>query len=104
MILLPFAENCFKHGGAGADGVFLVQGSLHGDAHGLEFRIANSKKPKRASEGVTSSHTLTRDMPGGLGLENIRQRLTLLYPNRHRLEIVDGLERYEVSLVLSFKL
>jgi hypothetical protein len=36
-------------------------------------------------------------------LENIRQRLTLLYPNRHRLDINDGAERYGVHLALSFE-
>jgi hypothetical protein len=103
LILLPFAENCFKHGSPGADGVFRINIALRSDANKLVFQIANSKKPKRSSEGMTQSHTLTKGTRRGVGLENIRQRLTLLYPNRHQLEIKDETGRYEVSLVLSFE-
>lgn len=100
LILLPFAENCFKHGGPAADGVFRINIALRSDANKLVFQIANSKKPKRTSDGVTSSHPVTNGS-GGIGLENIRQRLTLLYPNRHKLDINDGQEGYEVSLAIA---
>ncbi|MCC6727567.1 MAG: histidine kinase [Saprospiraceae bacterium] len=90
LLLLPFAENCFKHGGPGADGVFRIKITLRSDANGFEFRIANSKRQKKIETP-----------PGGIGLENIRQRLTLLYPNRHRLEITDGAEKYEVYMVVT---
>lgn len=88
LILLPFAENAFKHGGVGPDGVFRIQIRLNADANKLVFHISNTKKKRRET---TTSH-------GGVGLENIRQRLTLLYPNRHQLDIKDGEEVYEVSL------
>lgn len=102
LILLPFAENCFKHGGPGTDGFFWINIALRSNANRLEFRIANSKKAKRAGGGVAQSQPVTNGS-GGVGLENIRQRLTLLYPNRHKLNISDGLEGYEVTLVLSFE-
>jgi LytS/YehU family sensor histidine kinase len=92
LLLLPFAENCFKHGGPGSDGLFRINIELRSDAQKLAFRIANSKRQKK-----------TETPPGGVGLENIRQRLTLLYPNRHRLEITDGAERYEVHLTVNYE-
>ncbi|MCU0345380.1 MAG: histidine kinase [Saprospiraceae bacterium] len=92
LILLPFAENCFKHGGPAADGVFRINIALRSDANKVVFQIANSKKPRK-----------TETAPGGIGLENIRQRLTLLYPNRHKLEIVDGAKWYEVQLEIKLR-
>lgn len=90
LILLPFAENCFKHGGPGADGLFRIRIKLHSDDQRLHFEITNSKKKRRENNPVN----------GGVGLENIRQRLTLLYPNRHKLNISDEAETYGVKLVI----
>lgn len=93
LILLPFAENCFKHGGAGNDGLFQINIMLHTDDKKLVFQINNSKKKKKETENVH----------GGVGLENIRQRLTLLYPNRHHLEIRVLPEVYNVRLEINLR-
>jgi len=93
LILLPFAENCFKHGGTGQDGLFRIQIYLHADHKKLEFHIANSKKKSREKPEVN----------GGVGLENIRKRLTLLYPDRHRLSIDNQPDRYSVRLEIYFR-
>lgn len=92
LILLPFAENCFKHGGPGADGVFRVKVYLRADEEKLIFILINSKKQRQKS----------RQKTGGIGLENIRQRLNLLYPGRHRLRIDEQAERFEVELSIDF--
>ncbi len=93
LILLPFAENCFKHGGGGADGLFRIHIKLHSDDQRLHFEITNSKKKRRENNPVN----------GGVGLENIRQRLTLLYPNRHKLDISDQPDGYSVRLEVNIK-
>ena len=93
LILLPFAENCFKHGGAGEDGFFKIKMQLKANSKTLVFDIANSKKNGRKNNHVN----------GGVGLENIRKRLTLLYPGRHELHIGDSPERYEVNLKINFR-
>jgi two-component system, LytTR family, sensor kinase len=90
LILLPFAENCFKHGGAGEDGFFKIKMRLKADGRQLAFDIANSKKNGRKN----------RHANGGVGLENIRKRLTLLYPGRHELGIQDLPEIYAVELLI----
>jgi len=92
LILLPFAENCFKHGGTGKDGLFHISIMLHTDDRKLIFQITNSKKKRKENEAE----------PGGVGLENIRQRLTLLYPNRHQLEIRDLEDTYFVRLEIKW--
>ena len=93
LLLLPFAENCFKHGGVGADGVFRVELHLYTDHKKLYFSLSNSKRK-------TTNSTPTRS--GGVGLENIQKRLNLLYPERHQLQIVNAEEQYEVTLEILF--
>lgn len=92
LLLLPFAENCFKHGGVGADGVFRVELDLYTDHKKLHFRLRNSKRKGNNS----STHS------GGVGLENIQKRLNLLYPDRHQLQISNAAEHYEVTLEITF--
>ena len=92
LLLLPFAENCFKHGGTGSDGIFRVELFLHSDHQKLSFRLRNSKR--KANNAPTHS--------GGVGLENIQKRLNLLYPERHQLQINNVAEHYEVTLEILF--
>lgn len=93
LILLPFAENCFKHGGVGADGLFRIQINLTSDNQKLTFEITNSKKNGKGNTEIN----------GGVGLENIRQRLNLLYPKRHQLQISDQPATYSVRLEITLQ-
>lgn len=93
LLLLPFAENCFKHGGGGSDVLFRIRIKLHSDDHKIAFDISNSQKKRKEPEAKN----------GGVGLGNIRQRLNLLYPNHHQLIISDQADIYSVSLTINFK-
>ncbi len=93
LILLPFAENCFKHGGPGTDGFFKIDIDLRADDRKLVFHLTNSKKNRPQNTDVT----------GGVGLANIRKRLTLLYPDRHWLAIDHLPDRYSVRLEIQFR-
>ena len=93
LILLPFAENCFKHGGSGEDGFFNIKMRLKVNVQKLTFDISNSKKKGRENKSAN----------GGVGLENIRKRLTLLYPDQHELHIQDSPEYYEVNLKINVR-
>ncbi len=93
LILLPFAENCFKHGGAGADGIFRISIELHADETSLNFHITNSRKLNQEKPVVN----------GGVGLENIKQRLHLLYPGNHHLNIADTADHFSVRLKIHYR-
>mgnify|MGYP001486544077 CR=1 FL=1 len=93
LILLPFAENCFKHGGVGQDGLFRIKIQLRADDKKLVFLIANSKK----------KHRENKEINGGVGLANIQQRLALIYPDRHELNIENGPDEYRVRLEITFR-
>ncbi len=93
MLLLPFIENGFKHGlSAGGDnGRLLINVELTG--HHLRCVVENGKPPPNLPGEISS---------GGLGLENARRRLSLLYPEKHRLRLTDqdNIHRVELDLWL----
>ncbi len=93
LLLLPFAENCFKHGGIGTNGFFDITIHLQITNQQLFFQIKNSKKSKKRIDNVS----------GGVGLKNIQQRLQLLYPNKHELKIKDEKDFYTIRLTLNLK-
>ena len=86
LLLLPFVENAFKHGAKGADGQWWIKMQLQLVDGRLVFSIENSKGASAAQGN------------GGIGLKNIRERLHLLYPKRHRLTIDDSEEVFSVRL------
>jgi sensor histidine kinase YesM len=88
MLLIPFVENSFKHGVI-IDGVLNVDIQLKVAVNYLFFEIENSSKEKE-------------DINGGIGLENIKKRLEMLYPKKHQLEIIDKKDVFKVSLKIEF--
>jgi len=72
MLLVVLVENAFKHGLDTLPQGGFIHIHLEANAKNLHFRVQNNFGPERAA-------------PGGLGLENTRRRLELLYPNRHTL-------------------
>jgi two-component system LytT family sensor kinase len=91
LLLLPLVENAFKHGGAGEEGCFRIRIKLRTDASQLVFEIKNSKR-KGKREAAAGN--------GGIGLRNLRQRLQLLYPGRHEMNIRETDQCFGVRLIL----
>ncbi len=90
MILATIAENAFKHGDIGGKGSFVRISAVIENGK-LIFRCANSL-PQRRKDG--------RAEENGIGLENIRKRLDLLYGGEYVLHIDAGEDTYELLLVL----
>ena len=87
LVMASFLENAFKHGVSYTDPSFIsVRVELQ--AGKVVFHCSNSSHP---SEG---------DDRHGIGLENIRKRLTLLYGADYILTIDEGGERYDVLLAI----
>ncbi len=89
MLLIPFVENAIKHGAHSTNKRSVIDVSASLKNRTLHFSVVNSKPP------IASS--LKRE---GMGLENVRRRLNLLYPNSHLLEIDDGEKAYRVNLAI----
>lgn len=84
MLLIPFVENSFKHGTI-IDGKLTVTVKLKFEEDILNFTIVNSSI--RDDEKV-----------GGIGLENIKKRLEMLYPDKHSIEITQRKNQFTVAL------
>lgn len=89
LLLIAFIENAFKHGIAN-DALSPIRLLIDVNDAQLYFYIQNRK------------HTNNRDSLGGIGLNNVRRRLDLLYPDKYKLDIRDEFDTYtcELSLVL----
>lgn len=86
MMLIPFVENSFKHG-AIIDGVLVVKILIENLNETLYFEVENSIIDKPNNEA-------------GIGLENIKKRLVMLYPNAHTLIIENNNDTFKVGLTL----
>jgi two-component system LytT family sensor kinase len=87
LLLIAFIENAFKHGVAN-DPLTPIRLLIDVDEEHLHFYIQNKK------------HNNNRDPAGGIGLNNVRRRLNLLYPNKYNLDINDETDTYTVELSL----
>ena len=87
MLLIPFVENAVKHGAQSTNEQSTIDISVDIKNTTLHFCVVNSKPPM-----------VSESKRKGLGLENVRRRLNLLYPNSHLLEIDDTKKVYCVNL------
>ncbi|RFM34832.1 sensor histidine kinase [Chitinophaga silvisoli] len=89
LILISFVENAFKYGiNAAEDAEIKID--IRIDEQTLQFQVFNKK-------------VSFNDIPAGssgLGIENTKKRLELLYSGRHTLDITDAADHFSVSLLL----
>lgn len=91
MLLIPFVENSFKHGLQASPGKAFVHIHVEIDRGQFLFRIKNNL-------GITDP--VTKGEKNGIGLENTRQRLELIYSGRHALTLGKKGHTFEVELKL----
>ncbi|PZR28071.1 MAG: histidine kinase [Citrobacter freundii] len=86
-LLIPFIENAFKHG------------DFRNDALNIGLNVSD-----RAMEFETSNRISTRnkDESGGIGMDNVKRRLELLYPDKHDLRFKTENGYYSAHLVINF--
>ncbi|MCU0390257.1 MAG: histidine kinase [Thermoflexibacter sp.] len=94
LILLPFVENAFKHGvHQDIDKVWIRINLIIKD-ESLVFKVENSQLKRQQVSQIA-------DKGGGIGLNNIRRRLELLYEQDFELKISDNEDIYSVELRLN---
>jgi sensor histidine kinase YesM len=89
MIILPFVENCFKHGASEELQQGWVTVQIEASADTILIKVENSKSNNENNHHGT-----------GIGIQNVKRRLSLLYPERHELKILDGKETFLVILTI----
>jgi two-component system LytT family sensor kinase len=90
LILLPFVENCFKHGASEELQQSWVKLTIDAQPHVLIIKVENNK----ASENGVNRQA-------GIGIQNVKRRLDLLYAGKHELKIMNGEETFLVVLTLN---
>jgi two-component system LytT family sensor kinase len=90
LLLIAFVENAFKHGDFSSTGTGLVVNMYRND-HKLHFHCSNAKGKQQ------------KDTGGGIGLENVKRRLMLLYPGKHVLLVDDKKDYFTVNLELVYE-
>jgi two-component system LytT family sensor kinase len=91
LMILPFIENCFKHGVSKQITHSWIRIDISTNDNLLDIKIENSKNPDEVNNKKPIS---------GIGLQNVRKRLELIYPNRYQLDVFDEEESYLVIFKL----
>lgn len=87
LLLIPLVENSFKHGIVKEQGRSFIIIEVTVSKERFDFKIENSK-------GINSTNMSSK----GIGLENIRKRLELLYKNCYTFNIMETSGKFRVEL------
>ncbi len=88
LLFLPLVENAFKYVG----GDYCIEINAKALSGEIEFSVVNSLPLQSAAE-----------KKNGIGLENLKRRLELLYPGKHELTIKKEDKKFSTSLKLSIR-
>jgi len=87
LLMLPLVENAFKYVG----GDYWIRIEAMVQENELHFSVANA---------VPEKIPIPAEKAGGIGLENLRRRLQLLYPEKHVLQIDKKNTEFLANMVL----
>ena len=93
LLMIPFVENCFKHGASVMRGQQWIKLSIHVNEDQLDFNLSNSK-PVQIPD---------TDNKKGIGLANVQKRLQLIYPGKYLLNTSSTNDTYIVHLQVSLR-
>lgn len=94
MLLIPFVENAFKHG-ISLKYPSHIKITLQTKDSTLYFDVHNTIHLK-------SDHDPEK-LQSGIGLQNVKRRLSLLYPNQHELLIRESATEFFIHLTLQLQ-
>lgn len=88
LILLPFVENAFKHGASQIIDQPWIRLAIEIEGNVMSMKLVNGKALDYKNEMANK----------GIGIENVKRRLELLYPKKHALKIQNDPEVFIVDL------
>jgi two-component system LytT family sensor kinase len=91
LLLIPFVENAFKYGVSARQKTRIAM-DIHIEGNIVTLWVQNSKPANAAA--ISKDNT-------GIGINNTRRRLALLYPDKHELQIIDQPDQYTVTLKIN---
>jgi hypothetical protein len=90
MLLIPFIENAFKHGISLREPSH-IKISLNTDKGSIFFDVYNSIHTRENDPEKNNT---------GIGLNNVKQRLNMFYPNKHELIIRENAKEFFIHLTI----
>ena len=87
LLLLPFIENCFKHGTIGKEEEGWMELDIWDEQSNLYFVCKNSYRERLKPTGAS-----------GIGLSNVKKRLDLIFAEQYELRTVKQDDEFMVSL------
>jgi sensor histidine kinase YesM len=93
LLLLPLVENSFKHGTSQQLDRKWIKLDLHVEGNKMFFKLANSRDEDMIKPAVKGKRK-------GIGLDNVRKRLEILYPYKHEFKILEDKHSFLVSISL----
>ena len=90
LLYISLIENAFKYGISVQEESFVNINLECGD-NNIIFKCEN---------GIPENNKETIFASSGIGLENLKKRLRLLYPNRHELELNRTKDKFKVTLII----
>lgn len=91
LIFVAFIENAFKHLGSNGKGKAYVHVNIEINTKQIKLQVQNS---------IAESSPKIQNKESGIGIENVRKRLDLLYAGNYNLEIGERGQEFFVELVL----
>ena len=88
LLLIPFIENAFKYGVSSSSDTD-ISIKLRVEKNHLSFQVENRIFSNKEADGTQS------------GLDNVKKRLALIYPEKHDLRINHETNTYQVDLSLT---
>lgn len=93
MVLIPFVENAFKHSASSPGEPYILIG----------LKVAGGNLALSVVNPYDSHTDVMKDDNSGIGLENVRTRLKLIYPEKYSLDIDDRNNVFTVTLNLNLR-
>lgn len=89
MLLIPFVENAFKHGINPVEESTLII-NLRCNSSTIFFECINSLKERNKNDIEEDGF--------GIGIENVKSRLLIIYPEKHNLSIIEENNLFKVKI------
>ncbi len=85
LLFITFVENAFKHGIEPAEKDCFLHLSLKSDGQQLVFTCENSMEEKN-------------NAPAGIGLQNLKRRMALRFPQQHEINVMETANHFKTTL------
>ncbi|HVV55795.1 MAG TPA: histidine kinase [Mucilaginibacter sp.] len=89
LLFLPLVENAFKY--VGGNYLLDIEAKVDGDR--IDFRVMNS----------VPDFKITDSKAGGIGIENLKRRLELLYPGKHSLKLEKNDNNFIAEMIIQYE-